>query len=240
MTIVQLLIVALVGEAVWETCKMFYQKGKVSLDRIGAAVVGLLIAFGAQMDIFLLVGISLVIPYLGYVLTGLLISRGANVVHDLWSAMTGLAAKGKLVKTTSENSIVFPANREDLSIDIKPKKAKKKNKVIKDTATLGVNIDTKSSLNKPVSASVDVLKAVSDKLVAGTVKVIGSMRKTPTGKVSTEVKPGKPDVLEEAASEPSPAVKIDVPVFDPPDFEEHVKVLEPEVKPETDETKPVE
>jgi len=222
MTIVQLLIVALVGEAVWETCKMFYQKGKVSLDRIGAAVVGLLIAFGAQMDIFLLVGISLVIPYLGYVLTGLLISRGANVVHDLWSAMTGLAAKGKLVKTTSENSIVFPANREDLSIDIKPvakKKAAKAAVSVSVPVPVPVPVPSadSSALNKPVSASVDALKSISDKLVAGTVKVIGSIRR-------------------DTAVKASPEVKLDAPKSDSPDFEDHVRELEPEVKPDEPST----
>ena len=216
MTIVQLLIVALVGEAVWETCKMFYQKGKVSLDRIGAAVVGLLIAFGAQMDIFLLVGISLVIPYLGYVLTGLLISRGANVVHDLWSAMTGLAAKGKLVKTTSENSIVFPANREDLSIDIKPVAKKKAAKAAVSVPVPVPSADS-SALNKPVSASVDALKSISDKLVAGTVKVIGSIRR-------------------DTAVKASPEVKLDAPKSDSPDFEDHVRELEPEVKPDEPST----
>ena len=218
MTIIQLLIVALVGEAVWETCKMFYQKGKVSCDRIGAAVVGLLIAFGAQMDIFSLVGISLVIPYLGYVLTGLLISRGANVIHDLWSAMTGVAARGKLLKATAGDKIIIPASRENLSIDIKPK-AKKKGKTDKAVAKV-VASDSSPSI---ASAGVDALKKVSSKLSSGAAKVIGTMRRTPDGIVADEVEQEAPPIADKPVSN-----------VDSPDFEDHVKVLEPEAGAETE------
>lgn len=84
MEILTLIIIALVGEAVWETCKLIWQEGKVSVDRIGAIAVSLLLAFGAQLDLFELVDIPLVIPYVGIFLTGLLISRGANFLHDLY------------------------------------------------------------------------------------------------------------------------------------------------------------
>ncbi len=95
MVIVQLLVIALIGEAIWETLKMTWQEGKVKVDRIGMIVVGLLLAFGAQADLLAMVGIPLVIPYLGYVLTGLLISRGANFLHDIWSAIGALRNRYK-------------------------------------------------------------------------------------------------------------------------------------------------
>jgi len=134
--------------------------------------------------------------------------------------MTGLAAKGKLVKTTSENSIVFPANREDLSIDIKPvakKKAAKAAVSVSVPVPVPVPSADSSALNKPVSASVDALKSISDKLVAGTVKVIGSIRR-------------------DTAVKASPEVKLDAPKSDSPDFEDHVRELEPEVKPDEPST----
>lgn len=84
MEILTLVTIALVGEAVWETCKMIWEEGKISVDRIGAIIVSLLLAFGAQLDLFELVGMPLVIPYVGIFLTGLLISRGANFLHDLY------------------------------------------------------------------------------------------------------------------------------------------------------------
>ncbi|MGI6467741.1 MAG: hypothetical protein GXZ09_03240 [Syntrophomonadaceae bacterium] len=74
---------ALLSEAVWETGKLVWQKGKLSIDRVGALLTGLLIAVGAGLDLFKLVDISFFHPLIGQVLTGILLSRGANFVHDL-------------------------------------------------------------------------------------------------------------------------------------------------------------
>ena len=78
-----ILIVALIAESVWETLKMIWQQGKVSVDRIGALIVSLVICIGVKLDILILLGIKSTIPYLGIVLTSILISRGSNFVHDL-------------------------------------------------------------------------------------------------------------------------------------------------------------
>ena len=83
MQILQLVVLAMIGEAVWETLKMVWQEGKLSIDRIGALVIGLLVAFVTGADILSLVNIPAYIPYVGIALTGILISRGANFVHDL-------------------------------------------------------------------------------------------------------------------------------------------------------------
>jgi len=81
--ILQLIVLAMIGEAVWETLKMTWQQGKFSIDKIGALIIGLLIAIGTGLDLFELVQIPIAIPYLGLILTGVLLSRGANFVHDL-------------------------------------------------------------------------------------------------------------------------------------------------------------
>jgi len=78
-----LVVIALICEAVWETLKMVWQEGKVSVDRIGALAVGLIIAFVTGADLLNLAGIPVTIPYVGIALTGILISRGANFIHDL-------------------------------------------------------------------------------------------------------------------------------------------------------------
>lgn len=80
-----LVIAAMIGESVWETLKMVWQEGKFSIDKLGSLVIGLLIAVTGQLDLCALVGVSLVIPYLGMILTGILFSRGANFIHDLLS-----------------------------------------------------------------------------------------------------------------------------------------------------------
>ena len=78
-----ILIVALIAESVWETLKMIWQKGKISIDRIGALIVSLVICFGVRLDILSLLEINSKIQYLGIILTSILISRGSNFVHDL-------------------------------------------------------------------------------------------------------------------------------------------------------------
>ena len=82
-TLEAIVAAAFLSEAVWETGKMVWQKGRLSLDRIGALVTGLVIAIGACLDLFALVGIHFFHPLIGQILTGILLSRGANFVHDL-------------------------------------------------------------------------------------------------------------------------------------------------------------
>jgi chromate transport protein ChrA len=79
-----IIVAALLAEAVWETGKMAWQEGKVSIDRVGALVVGLVFALGAKLDICDVLGIGFMYPIIGQVLTGILLSRGANFVHDLF------------------------------------------------------------------------------------------------------------------------------------------------------------
>lgn len=81
--LIMLVVVAIIAESVWETLKMTWQDGKVKVDRVGALVVSMLIVFGTRLDILSLLGIETVIPFLGIILTGILISRGSNFIHDL-------------------------------------------------------------------------------------------------------------------------------------------------------------
>lgn len=80
-----IIVIAFLCESLWETIKLCKQgkDGKVDYDRVGAIVIGLILALGAGMDIFDYLGIQITIPFMGNVFTGLLISRGANVTHDI-------------------------------------------------------------------------------------------------------------------------------------------------------------
>lgn len=89
-----IVMVALIAESVWETLKMTWQEGKVSIDRIGALVVALILCIGVKLDILALLGINVTIPFLGIILTGVLISRGSNFIHDLL-AKIGQVGKGQ-------------------------------------------------------------------------------------------------------------------------------------------------
>ncbi len=90
MTIVIVIIAALLAEAIWETMKMIWDRGKVSVDRIGALVIGILVAVGAGIDLCALMGLDFVYPLIGQILTGILLSRGANFLHDLLKTVEGL------------------------------------------------------------------------------------------------------------------------------------------------------
>lgn len=95
MGIAGLVILAFVSEATWETLKMIWQNGKLSIDRIGALAIGLLLAIGTGLDLMDMMGIPLHIPYVGMILTGLLISRGANFVHDLLASINNIQQNTK-------------------------------------------------------------------------------------------------------------------------------------------------
>lgn len=87
MDFMQLIIVAILVEAIWENIKMVYQEGKLSKSMIGSLVISILICVVANVDIFPVVGVSMSIPFIGSILTGIVVSRGANFVNDLFSKL---------------------------------------------------------------------------------------------------------------------------------------------------------
>lgn len=55
---------------------------KIQWKMIASIVIGVLVAVGYNCDIFALFGIASQIPYLGAVLSGILIARGSNYIFD--------------------------------------------------------------------------------------------------------------------------------------------------------------
>ena len=87
MSIVTIITIALLVEAILETLKMVWQEGKININTIGALIVGIAVSILAKIDIFAMQGISLSIPLVGWILTGVLMSRGANFIHDLFNKL---------------------------------------------------------------------------------------------------------------------------------------------------------
>ena len=85
----QLIIIAILIEAMWENIKMIWQNGKFSIDKLGSLILSIVICILTKADIFPIVGISIVIPIVGSVLTGIIVSRGANFLHDLFNKIQG-------------------------------------------------------------------------------------------------------------------------------------------------------
>ena len=82
-----LIVVAILSEAIWEILKNLIpnmnDKVWAYINLVGSLLVGILIAFIADVNIFALLGITLRWHIVGVVLTGILISRGSNYIHDL-------------------------------------------------------------------------------------------------------------------------------------------------------------
>ena len=89
-----ILIPAMVIEAVVQVIKACVPKKEGSepaawLWQAVAAVLGIALCLLSQTDILSMAGISLSAPLAGQALTGVIISRGAGFVHDLWAKLRG-------------------------------------------------------------------------------------------------------------------------------------------------------
>ena len=89
MEFAQLITVAILVEAIWENIKMVYQSGKVSVSMIGSLIISILICTLTSIDIFPLIGLTINVPIVGSILTGIIVSRGANFVSDLFTKLKG-------------------------------------------------------------------------------------------------------------------------------------------------------
>ncbi len=87
---IQLIILALLSEAIWENLRMIWENGKFSINRLGALIVSIVLALGTKMNIFEILDFEMA-QVLGSILTGILISRGANVLHDLLNKIQALS-----------------------------------------------------------------------------------------------------------------------------------------------------
>ncbi len=88
--IVKVIILSLLAEAIWENLRMTFEDGKFSVNRLGALIVSVIVAVCTKIDLFELLEFNM-LPVLGSILTGILISRGANVLHDLLKKIQSLS-----------------------------------------------------------------------------------------------------------------------------------------------------
>ena len=81
--IIKITILAILCEAIWEkNLKMIWENNKFSVNRLGALILSIILALATQIDLFKVLDIEIV-PVIGSIFTGILISRGANFIHDL-------------------------------------------------------------------------------------------------------------------------------------------------------------
>lgn len=85
----QLVIIAILVEAIWENIKMIYDKQKFNINMLGSLLLSMIVCALAEIDIFKIIGINLIVPVIGSLLTGIIVSRGANFVNDLFKKLKG-------------------------------------------------------------------------------------------------------------------------------------------------------
>lgn len=89
MDFAQLILIAILVEAIWENLKMIWDKDKLNFNMLGSLLLSMIICVLAQINIFELVGIHLMFSAIGWLLTGIIVSRGANFVNDLFNKLKG-------------------------------------------------------------------------------------------------------------------------------------------------------
>lgn len=82
MTLALILVLAITVEALVEYSKLIFVEKKINWKQIAAMAVAVFLAFATGADLFALLGVTFIVPYVGVVLTGILFSRGANYVSD--------------------------------------------------------------------------------------------------------------------------------------------------------------
>jgi len=97
MTIATILILAITVEALVEYFKLIVIEKTINWKQIAAIVLSVFLAVAANVDLYQILKINFIIPYVGIVLTGILFSRGANFFADFV----------KLTQTTSAGMAAY-------------------------------------------------------------------------------------------------------------------------------------
>ena len=90
--IATIVILAITLEGLIEYVKLIFGK-QINWKQVAAIVMGVLLALAAQVDLYSVVGVDFVIPYIGTVLTGIIFSRGANYTADFIKLIQGAGKK---------------------------------------------------------------------------------------------------------------------------------------------------
>lgn len=82
-----LIFMSIIVEGLITYAKTFFFGGKQQWQMLVGIAMGILVALVYNVDIFALFGITAQVPYVGAILTGVLISRGSNYIFDLMKAL---------------------------------------------------------------------------------------------------------------------------------------------------------
>lgn len=89
MEILTILIVAILVEALWENIKLIYQDNKINWQQLIILAISIAVSILTKINVFEILNIE-IIEIVGSMLTGILISRGANIFHDVFKKIEKL------------------------------------------------------------------------------------------------------------------------------------------------------
>ncbi|NLP37511.1 MAG: hypothetical protein GX357_07655 [Firmicutes bacterium] len=78
-----IVVLAVIVEFTTEIVKSIFPSVRSRYSRIIAVLLGMILCVSTQNGLLGIFGISSPIPLLDYLLTGIIISRGSNIFHDL-------------------------------------------------------------------------------------------------------------------------------------------------------------
>lgn len=85
-----LMSLAVILEGVITYAKTFFVQHKFQWQMLGSVGVGIFVAVAYKADILSTFGLNSTIPFVGCVLTGILLSRGSNYIFDLIKKLTAI------------------------------------------------------------------------------------------------------------------------------------------------------
>lgn len=76
------ILLSIVIEGIVTYTKTWFLDKEFQWQQLATCILGVLIALAYGMDILALFGVTAQVPYVGQVLTGILLSRGSNYIFD--------------------------------------------------------------------------------------------------------------------------------------------------------------
>lgn len=113
-TAAYIICAAIIVEGIIAYVKTFFVDGKIQWQMITSLVLGIVVALAYSLDLLALCGLESNIPFIGQVLTGILLSRGANYIADLIKLL--ISTSGNM-KNSANVLVVEPAEE---TIENKP------------------------------------------------------------------------------------------------------------------------
>ncbi len=88
--IVKIMSFAVFTESIITYFKEFFVNGDFSFSILFSIILGIVIAIAYKLDLPEYLDLKSSVPYVGNILTGILISRGSNYIYDILKALTNI------------------------------------------------------------------------------------------------------------------------------------------------------